>query len=40
MEAEMLRDNAAAVSGLLSRKIGGPGVFFPFSQGCGIPLQR
>ncbi|MEO8429504.1 MAG: PSD1 and planctomycete cytochrome C domain-containing protein, partial [Verrucomicrobiota bacterium] len=29
MEAEMLRDNALAVSGLLVRKIGGPSVF-PF----------
>jgi hypothetical protein len=27
MEAEMLRDNALAISGLLSRKIGGPSVF-------------
>jgi mono/diheme cytochrome c family protein len=27
MEAEMIRDNALAVSGLLSRKLGGPSVF-------------
>ena len=27
MDAEMVRDNALAISGLLNRKIGGPSVF-------------
>jgi hypothetical protein len=33
LEAEMLRDQALAVSGLLSRKIGGPSVFPPQPEG-------
>ena len=33
MEAEMVRDHALAVSGLLSRKIGGPSVFPPQPDG-------
>ena len=33
LEAEMIRDSALAVSGLLSRKIGGPSVFPPQPEG-------
>ncbi len=33
LEAELVRDNALAVSGLLSRKIGGPSVFPPQPEG-------
>ena len=33
LEAEMLRDQALAVSGLLSRKVGGPSVFPPQPEG-------
>jgi len=32
MDAEMVRDNALAISGLLSRKVGGPSVF-PYQPG-------
>ena len=34
LDAEILRDNALAASGLLSAKMGGPGVFPPQPQGC------
>lgn len=33
LDAELIRDNALAVSGLLSPKIGGPGVFPPQPEG-------
>jgi hypothetical protein len=33
MEAEMLRDNALAASGLLNRKVGGPSVYPPQPDG-------
>ncbi|HKQ40474.1 MAG TPA: PSD1 and planctomycete cytochrome C domain-containing protein, partial [Verrucomicrobiae bacterium] len=33
LEAEMIRDQALAVSGLLSRKVGGPSVFPPQPEG-------
>jgi len=35
LEAEMVRDQAMALSGLLSRKLGGPSVFLPSRMGCG-----
>ena len=34
LDAEILRDNALAASGLLSKKMGGPGVYPPQPQGC------
>ncbi len=34
LEGEIIRDNALAISGLLSRKISGPGVFPPQPDGC------
>jgi len=34
LEGEIVRDNALTISGLLSRKIGGPGVFPPQPDGC------
>jgi len=34
LDAEILRDNALAASGLLSAKMGGPGVFPPQPPGC------
>ena len=34
LDAEILRDNALSASGLLSDKIGGPGVYPPQPQGC------
>ena len=34
LEGEIIRDNALAISGLLSRKRGGPGVFPPQPDGC------
>ena len=34
LDAEILRDNALAASGLLSIKMGGPGVFPPQPPGC------
>ena len=34
LDAEILRDNALSASGLLSDKMGGPGVYPPQPQGC------
>ena len=34
LEGEIIRDNALAISGLLSRKMSGPGVFPPQPDGC------
>ena len=34
LEGEIIRDNALTISGLLSRKMGGPGVFPPQPDGC------
>jgi hypothetical protein len=34
LEGELVRDNALTISGLLSRKMGGPGVFPPQPDGC------
>ena len=34
LDAEIVRDNALAASGLLSTKMGGPGVFPPQPPGC------
>ena len=34
LDAEIVRDNALAASGLLSIKMGGPGVFPPQPPGC------
>jgi hypothetical protein len=36
LEAEMIRDSFLAASGLLSRKMGGPGVFPPMPDGAAI----
>ncbi|MEX0742131.1 MAG: PSD1 and planctomycete cytochrome C domain-containing protein, partial [Phycisphaeraceae bacterium] len=35
LEAELIRDNALAISGLLTREIGGPSVFPPQPDGVG-----
>ena len=34
LEGEIIRDNALTISGLISRKMGGPGVFPPQPDGC------
>ena len=34
LEGEAIRDNALTISGLLSRKMGGPGVYPPQPDGC------
>jgi mono/diheme cytochrome c family protein len=42
LDAEVVRDNALAVSGLLARKVGGPGVFPPQPEGVSkfTQIQR
>ena len=40
LTAEMVRDQALAVSGLLSSKLGGPSVYPPLPEGVWQPFQK
>jgi hypothetical protein len=40
LEAELVRDNALAISGLLDRRLGGPPVFPPQPEGLGAFTQN
>ncbi|MBC9868212.1 MAG: DUF1553 domain-containing protein [Opitutae bacterium] len=40
LTAEMVRDQALAVSGLLSSKVGGPSVYPPLPEGVWQPFQK